>query len=67
MNDFTAFKNKPRTQSRDALPDIYQRARDLEVQQIAEKAVALAGRTASGDFLGEVAMKVAEIAQKKGR
>lgn len=66
MTDFTAFKNKPRTQSRDELPDVYQRARDLEVQQIAERAVSLAGRSASPDFLGEIAVKIAEIAKNKG-
>lgn len=67
MTDFTSYKNKPRTQSRNELSDIYQRARDLEVQQIAERTISLAGRSASPDFLGEVAVKIAEIAQKKGR
>lgn len=67
MTDITSFKNKPRTQSRSDLSDVYQRARDLEVQQIAERAVSLAGRSASPDFLGEVAVRIAEIAQKKGR
>ena len=67
MTDYTQLKNKPRTQARGELSDIYQRARDLEVQQIAERAISLAGRSASPDFLGEVAVKIAEIAQKKGR
>lgn len=66
MVDLTTFKNKPRTQSRNELSDVYQRARDLEVQQIAERTVSLAGRSASPDFLGEIAVKIAEIAQKKG-
>ena len=60
------LKNKTKTESRDSLPDIYKKARDLEVRSLAERVIHQAGRSASPEFLHEVAVAIAQEAQKKG-
>jgi hypothetical protein len=60
------LKNRTKTESRDSLPDIYKQARDLEVRSLAERVINQAGRDASPEYLHEIAIAIAEAAQKKG-
>lgn len=57
---------KTKTETRENLPDIYRQARDLEVRSLADRVINQAGRDASPDFLHEVAVAIANAAQKKG-
>jgi len=56
---------RTRAASRDDLPDIYKQARDLEVRDMAQRVVSQAGRSASPEFLAEVAIAIAELANKR--
>jgi len=66
MNDIYQRLQSHRTGDRSDLADSYRAARDLEVQQLAEKTIRQAGKGASPEFLKEVAVAILEASQSRG-
>jgi len=64
-NKYAALKNKTKTGSVMDLPDIYQQARALEVRELADKVIKGAGRSASPEFLQEIAAAIADAANQR--
>lgn len=66
MANYDQLRNKTRTESRHELSDVYQAARNLEVKTLTDRVLQQAGRSASADFLHEIAASIADAANKKG-
>lgn len=64
-NKYDQLRNKTKTGNASDLPDIYQQARALEVRELADRVVKGAGRSASPEFLQDIAAAIAEAANKR--